>query len=120
MPEVDPILQQLLVRFGEDVCRQQKTKDDMLTLWVPAQKIIPVIQYLKSIDQPFNFLYDLCGVDERDRARKEKLPAKDFTIVYHLFSVDRNSFIRLKVALDDGATIPSITQLFQNANWYER
>lgn len=120
MPEVDSILQQLLLRFGEEACQEQKTKDEMLTLWVPATKIVAVLEHLESIEQPFNLLYDLCGVDERDRTRKESLPAKDFTVVYHLFSFDRNRFVRVKVALDDGAPIPSITQLFQNANWYER
>src|SRR5215203_5363547 len=120
MPNADSILQQLLLRFGEVTCQQQNTIDEILTLWVPANKIVPVIQYLKSVEQPFNFLYDLCGADERDRAKKESLPAKDFTVIYHLFSFDRNSFIRLKVALEDKAGIPSITALFKNANWYER
>src|SRR6476646_8947316 len=100
MAVVDAILQQIQQRFGADAFDEQNTIDDIPTLWLQKNQVIPVIRYLKSsIEQPYNLLYDLCGIDERDRANKQNFPAKDFTIVYHLFSFDRNSFIRLKVAL---------------------
>jgi NADH-quinone oxidoreductase subunit C/D len=116
------ILQHLEQHFGVDAFRLQQTVDEILTLWLPKDRLITVIKYLKlSIKSPFNLLYDLSGTDERDRAKKEKLPAKDFTIVYHLFSFGRNNFIRLKVALEgESPSMPSITSLFKNANWYER
>ena len=48
-------------------------------------------------------------------------PASDFTVVYHLTSFDRNSDIRIKVPLKDADTnIPSITNVWESANWYER
>lgn len=116
------ILQHLEQHFGVDAFRLQHTVDEILTLWLPKDKVITVIKYLKlSIKSPFNLLYDLSGTDERDRAKKEKIPAKDFTIIYHLFSFGRNNFIRLKVALEgETPSMPSITSLFKNANWYER
>ena len=122
MPGVNAILQHLQQSFGADVFTVQNTIDEIDTFWLPKDKLVPVIKYLKlSIDQPYNFLYDLCGVDERDRAKKERIPAKDFTIVYHLFSFNRNSFIRLKVALEgEKPSLASITSIFKNANWYER
>ncbi len=122
MPGVNAILQNLQQSFGADVFSVQNTIDEIDTFWLPKDKLVPVIKYLKlSIDQPYNFLYDLCGVDERDRAKKERIPAKDFTIVYHLFSFNRNSFIRLKVALEgEKPSLASITSIFKNANWYER
>lgn len=122
MPGVNAILQHLQQSFGADVFSVQNTIDEIDTFWLPKDKLVPVIKYLKlSIDQPYNFLYDLCGVDERDRAKKERIPAKDFTIVYHLFSFNRNSFIRLKVALEgEKPSLASITSIFKNANWYER
>lgn len=118
----DDILQHLQQRFSVDDFRLQPTVDEILTLWLPKNKLVPVIQYLKSsIKNPFNLLYDLCGIDERDRAKKDSIPIKDFTIVYHLFSFERNSFIRLKVALEgEYPSMLSITSLFKNANWYER
>jgi len=122
MSDAFAILDLLQRNFGADTFAQQHTVDDIITLWLPKEKIISVTTYLKtSIPQSFNFLYDLCGMDERDRSGKEKLPVKDFTVIYHLFSFERNDFIRLKVALEgEYPSLPSITGLFKNANWYER
>lgn len=121
MADDNAILKLLQQRFPADGFQPQHTIDEILTLWLPQNKLIPVIQYLKSAEQPFNLLYDISGIDERDRNGKEKMPVKDFTVVYHLFSFDRNAFIRLKVALEgEYPSIPSITALFKNANWYER
>ena len=122
MPDDDVILKLLQQRFGADVFQLQLTVDEILSLWVLKDKLIPVIQYLKSsVEQPYKLLYDLSGIDERDRVKKDHIPAKDFTIVYHLLSFERNRFIRLKVALEgDYPSMPSITSLFKNANWYER
>lgn len=120
MNETDTILSQLQERFGATAFTEQHTVDDILTLWLQRDQLVPVLGYLKSVEQPFHFLYDLCGIDERDRARKNGLPSRDFTVVYHLFSFKRNEFIRLKVALEDGGTLPSIVSIFKNANWYER
>jgi NADH-quinone oxidoreductase subunit C/D len=121
MPDDDVILK-LQQRFGADAFQQQQTVDAIPTVWLPKDKLIPVIQWLKSsVEQPYRLLYDICGVDERDRAKKEIIPAKDFTIVYHFLSFERNSFIRLKVGLEgEYPSVPSITCLFKNANWYER
>lgn len=122
MPDDHAILKNLQQRFGDNDIQRQTTVDEILTLWVPKDKVVSILRYLKSsVEQPFHFLYDLCGIDERDRVKKDGLPSKDFTVVYHLFSYGRNSFIRLKVALEgETPTMPSITSLFKNANWYER
>ncbi len=122
MPDDHTILKNLQQRFGDNDIQRQTTVDEIITLWVPKGNVVSILRYLKSsIEQPFHFLYDLCGIDERDRAKKNGIPAKDFTVVYVLFSYSRNSFIRLKVALEgETPSLPSITSLFKNANWYER
>jgi NADH-quinone oxidoreductase subunit C/D len=119
MQTVDHIPPYLTQRFGPDAFQQQITADGILTLWTSKDIIVSVIEYLKL--NAFPFLYDLCGIDERDRAGKEQLPLASFSVVYHLFSFKQNNFIRLKVALvGEYPTIPSITTVFKNANWYER
>lgn len=119
MQEVKDIPGHLQNSFGPDAFQQQITVDGILTLWVDKNKIVPVIQHLKSNHYPL--LYDLCGIDERDRSRKEQLAPADFSVVYHLFSFEHNDFIRLKVALfGEYPSLPSITSVFINANWYER
>ena len=44
-------------------------------------------------------LYDLTAIDERRRSNRLNQPESDFTIVYHLTSLDRNDDIRIKVPL---------------------
>ncbi|MBC5774781.1 NADH-quinone oxidoreductase subunit C/D [Pontibacter sp. KCTC 32443] len=116
-------LLQLQARFGEDTFTQQATKDEMLTLWTPMDKIVDVLTFLKKeVAEPFKLLFDLTGIDERTKNRgANHVPKSSFTLVYHLFSFPRNEFIRLKVALvGDFPTAPSISSLWANANWYER
>src|SRR6185312_5627348 len=65
--------------------------------------------------------YDLSAIDERMRVHRNGQPASDFTVVYHLFSFDRNEYIRLKVGLTaSDLRIPTITHIWPSANWYER
>ena len=115
-------LVELQTRFGEDIFTQQVTRDEMLTLWLPCDKLKETLRFLKTgIQQPYRMLYDLTAIDERTHQKRNSSPAAAFTLVYHLFSFERNSFIRLKVALtDEFPKAPSIAELWANANWYER
>lgn len=116
------ILQQLQHKFNEAAFTPQKTKDDILTLWVPKDKVREVLRYLKlEVDRPYRMLFDLTAIDERVRAHRQGQPDSDFTVVYHLVSFDRNADIRLKVALQgEYPAIQSIVDLWPSANWYER
>lgn len=123
METQNDIWQELTSRFDSTTFKPQTTKDEILTLWIPMVKLKELLQYLKTaIPLPFPLLYDLTAIDERTRNRSTNhYPLSDFTLVYHLFSFERNSFIRLKVALHgEYSSVPSITDLWANANWYER
>jgi len=113
---------ELVSRFGPSFFNLQLTVDEVVTLWVAKENITAVLQYLKlEIPQRFELLYDLCAIDERSHAKKNGSATGDFSIVYHLLSLQRNRFIRLKVGLHgEYPTMPSITSLWKNANWYER
>ncbi|MGO9119118.1 MAG: NADH-quinone oxidoreductase subunit C/D [Desulfomonilaceae bacterium] len=115
------ILKELQGRFGEDTFGVQQ-HDEVQTLWVPSDKIHAVLRYLKfEAPQPYRMLYDLTAVDERVRSNREGCPACDFTVVYHLLSFDRNADLRIKVGIrDEKLRIPSITNIWPSANWYER
>jgi len=44
-----------------------------------------------------------------------------FEVVYFLFSVTHNEHLRLKVRVgEENPEIPSVTSIFQGANWWER
>jgi NADH-quinone oxidoreductase subunit C/D len=96
--------------------------DGIPTFWVPEGRLIEVARYLKSeADQPFGMLYDLSAVDERLREHRHDQPPADFSVFYHLLSLERNAEVRLKVALSDSRLqIPTLTGLWPAANWYER
>lgn len=116
------VAQELRERFGEGIVAEQQTRDDVPTLWVERDRLKEVVQYLKNdAPKPFTLLFDLCGIDERVDMHRSGAPASDFTVVYHLVSLERNSDVRLKVALKGNTpTMPSITDVWEMANWYER
>jgi NADH-quinone oxidoreductase subunit C/D len=100
----------------------QATRDGIPTFWLGRNEVHEGVRRLRfEVPQPFKMLYDLTAIDERARQFKNGQPSGDFTVVYHLFSYDRNAFVRLKVALDgDRPSLPSICDVCPAANWYER
>ncbi len=113
---------------GADAVTVESTVDRVPTLWVPVARIGEVLRLLRTgVTQPYLMLYDLTAVDERLRKYRDGLPAADFTVVYHLLSVDRDiatrgqGDIRIKVALrGDFPSLPTVSGIYPNANWYER
>lgn len=107
---------------GPGLLAAQPTVDGVPTFWIAKEKIEAVLRSMKEeIDRPYKMLYDLTAVDERVRAPREGLPQSDFTVVYHLYSLDRNAYLRLKVPLREARpSLPTITTLWPSADWYER
>ena len=100
----------------------QAVRDDIPTFWVPKSDIHEAIHLLRSsIPDPYTMMYDLTAIDERGRTHRDGQPPSDFTVVYHLYSFERNAYVRLKVALNQTQlSLPTITDIFPSANWYER
>jgi NADH-quinone oxidoreductase subunit C/D len=117
-----PILREIALRFPAHYLKPQATRDGIPTLWIEPEQLVPTLYFLKhEVQNPYRLLYDLTALDERMRAHREAQPAADFTLVYHLVSFTRNQDVRLKVPLTGTApSLPSITGLWPNANWYER
>lgn len=124
MNEYSGLENELISVFGESALAQQSATDEVITLWVKKDNIVKVLTYLKqTAHHPFGMLFDLSAIDERNRAKTKSngVIPPDFTIVYHLFSFESNCFVRLKVALHgEFPSIASISDLWKNANWYER
>jgi NADH-quinone oxidoreductase subunit C/D len=100
----------------------ESTRDGIPTFWLHSSEIRESVRKLRhEVPHPFRMLYDLTAVDERARSHKNGRPTGEFTVVYHLFSYERNAYIRLKVPLEgDKLTLPSIVDIYPVANWYER
>ncbi len=116
----DGLVEQLKQRFPDGIIAEQITSEAYPSVWVKKEQLESVLKHLKSMPAPFSMLYDLSAIDESERKHREDQPASDFSVIYHLLSMERNQDLRLKVALKDEHDIPSITGLFKNASWYER
>jgi len=113
----DTPLDNLVQKFGADSFVVQETADSTPTYWVSKDKLHEVLRELKA---EYAMLYDLFGIDERLRNNRQGQPDSAFTVVYHLLSLTSNKEIRLKVASpEDNPEVPSICNLWPNANWYE-
>ena len=56
-----------------------------------------------------------------DFINEDEVEEYKLTVVYHLLSMDFNMRIRVKCNLDnDSLIIPSVTEIFASADWYER
>ena len=100
----------------------QAVRDDIPTFWVSKSDIHEAIRTLRfDIPDPYTMVYDVTAIDERGHLHRDSQPPGDFTAVYHLYSFERNAYVRLKVALNENQlSLPSITDIFPAANWYER
>jgi NADH-quinone oxidoreductase subunit C/D len=118
----DNLLGELRDKFGSAVSAIEWTREDMPTVWVSADQARRILEYLKSeVPAPYRMLYDLTAIDERVRSHRPGQPLSDFTVVYHLLSLERNEDLRVKVALQgECPRLPTITGLWPAANWYER
>jgi NADH-quinone oxidoreductase subunit C len=83
-----------------------------VTLEIDAAKIVSVCRFLKE-QQEYIRLASVTALD--------RYPAEPrFKVVYHLHSLARNRYIRLKCTVAEGASIDSLTSVWRGANWYER
>ena len=112
------------------------------------KKVLKILKEDRS--QLFSQLVDLCAVDYIDYGNSEwetrrststgynrgvdpsshsridfsdEMSEQDFElcVVYHLLSISKNQRIRVKCFLDkDSLIIPSVTDIFAAADWYER
>jgi len=111
--------QTLTARFGEMVQQEPETAD-MPSFQVKAARLKEVLTFLKEEASPrFARLEDLTAIDES--ARRERANYPDFTLVYHLLSLETASRVRLKMSLPGPEPHPpSIADIWPAANWYER
>ena len=85
-----------------------------LVLNAKRESIEPLLQYLRDDRECyFKTLIDLCGVDFPDREER-------FEVVYFLLSVSLNQRIRVKLSTTEDVAVPSVTDVYSAAGWYER
>ncbi|KAK4032163.1 NADH-ubiquinone oxidoreductase [Parachaetomium inaequale] len=87
---------------------------DELTIYICPSGVIPVFSFLKyNTAAEFTQISTITAVDFPTRDQR-------FEVVYNLLSTRHNSRIRVKTYADETTPVPSVTPLFDGANWYER
>jgi NADH-quinone oxidoreductase subunit C len=76
---------------------------------------LPALMLMLRDDPRFAFeqCMDICGVDHPDRPNR-------FEVVYNLLSLSRNARIRVVVETDEATPVPSVSDIWPSATWYER
>jgi NADH-quinone oxidoreductase subunit C len=98
---------------GAHVAKSEIVRGELI-LWTTPESLLPLLQFLRDDARcRFRTLVDICGVDYPERAQR-------FEVVYNLLSIHKNHRVRVKVAADESTAVPSASDLFSTAGWFER
>lgn len=87
---------------------------DALVLRIAPEQVVETLTRLRDGAQTdFKQMIDLTGVHYPQRE-------KPFEVVYQLLSVHKNHRLRVKVAVGEEETMPTVTGIWSCANWFER
>ncbi len=110
----DPLVSAAVSRLGDAVVGAKEQVGE-ITLFVDRDRIVDVCRAFK--DDGFVYLVDLCGVDY------SKFPnhtGPRFSVVYTLYSFQKNARVRIRVWTAENEPVPSVTSVWKTANWHER
>ncbi len=110
------VVVRLRERFPDAILAVRQFRDELTAVVAPAA-IREVCRFLRDDpDLCYEFLSDLTSVD------RLRLPESSprFEVVYHLTSMRHGSRVRLKARVEDGEAVPSVTAVWEGANWMER
>jgi NADH-quinone oxidoreductase subunit C len=105
--------QKVQEKFPEAIINIDEFRGDF-SIVIKKEYLIPICEFLKAdTELDYNFLTDVAAVDFLERNPR-------FEVVYHLFSLKYYHRIRLKVQVNENEDVPSLTFLWDTANWMER
>ncbi|QKT02580.1 NADH-quinone oxidoreductase subunit C [Ectothiorhodospiraceae bacterium 2226] len=111
---------EIAARFGDALISCDVAGDEV-TAVVRREHLLDVCRALRD-EEAFGFaqLMDLCGVDYSEYGMGA-WQGERFAAVYHLLSVTHNQRLRVRCfAEGDPAILPSVVDIWNSANWYER
>jgi len=121
MSRLDTLQAALEATLGARVKTLVRDREE-LTLSVSASDYHDAATVLRDhADLKFEQLIDLCGVDY-STYKDQDWEGLRYCVVSHLLSVSKNWRVRLKVFCldDDVPMIPTLTDVWSSANWFER
>jgi NADH-quinone oxidoreductase subunit C len=111
----NPTAQALQARFGDAIRRVDVIWGET-TVHVARERLLEIVRWLHDDpEQQYDYLSDVTAVEFRD-------PENPLEVVWHLRSLPRRRFLRLKVALAGGAPleVDSVWSVYRGADWLER
>src|SRR5712692_1011645 len=110
-PLDNDLVKRFKARFG-DAIKEATTDRKQAILVVDGGRLLEIAQYSRD-DEKFDFLTDLTAVDWPKREKR-------FDVVLNLYSFAKNERLRLKVHAAENEPVPSVTPVWEAANWLER
>jgi NADH-quinone oxidoreductase subunit C len=111
----NPTAVALRSRFG-DAIRLVDVVWGETTVYVARERLLEIVRWLHDDpDQQYDYLSDVTAVEFRD-------PERALEVVWHLRSIPRRRFLRLKVELPRGSVleVDSVWPVYRGADWLER
>ncbi len=106
------LLETFKAKFPDDVLETHSFRGDD-TVLLKKEALLKAASYLKD-ELGFDFLMDLTAADYLPREPR-------FELVCHFYSSKHNYRLRLKCPVPEaGASVSSLTALWDGANWFER
>ena len=89
--------------------------NDNLIIYVDKNYLENLLTFLRDDQQlSFKTLIDVFGADMLG------IRSPRFEVIYNLLSYKLNNRITIKVAIDDGIEVPTVSKIFSSAGWFER
>jgi len=89
--------------------------NDNLIIYVDKNNLENFLIFLRDdAELSFKTLVDLFGADLL------QIRSPRFEVIYNLLSYKLNNRITVKVAIDDGVEVPTVSKIFSSAGWFER
>jgi NADH-quinone oxidoreductase subunit C len=89
--------------------------NDNLIIYIDKNNLENFLTFLRDDQQlSFKTLIDVFGADMLG------IRSPRFEVIYNLLSYKLNNRITIKVAIDDGIEVPTVSKIFSSAGWFER
>ncbi|MGP1252990.1 MAG: NADH-quinone oxidoreductase subunit C [Kiloniellales bacterium] len=112
-PALQDLADYVTMAAGEIVEEVESIRGELI-VWTKPERVLDLLMQLRD-DQNLLFkqLLDITAVDYPDRQHR-------FEVVYNLLSLKHNQRIRVKLAVEEEAVVPSAAGVFSSAIWLER
>ena len=87
--------------------------EDVDIIFVHPSNWLEIATFLKNDKAlDFNFLMCISGYDKGD--------GKTYGVAYNFYSISHSHYLEVRIEVEDGVKVPSISSLWSAADWHER